>query len=125
MVSRFITTRPNAPPSPSTVFGFKTFLVSAAAAVVLPSSDELDVYLREPCVEMVGGWGQFRALDWWMEGAQQARFPNLAKLAVDMLSIPALSAGIESTFSKCRATLADNRNKISPDTLQDLQLLRL
>ena len=56
--------------------------------------------------------------------AQQAKYPNLAKLAIDVLSIPAQSAEIERTFSKCEVTITANRNRICPETLQHLLLLR-
>ena len=56
--------------------------------------------------------------------AQQAEHPNLAELAIDVLSIPAQSAEIERIFSKCEATLTANRNRMCPETLQHLLLLR-
>ncbi|KAG8665073.1 uncharacterized protein FPOAC1_013051 [Fusarium poae] len=47
---------------------------------------------------------------WWLEDTQQTLYPNLSKMALDLLSIPAMSAEPERLFSDTKITLQDRRN---------------
>jgi hypothetical protein len=49
---------------------------------------------------------------WWIEPTQQKRFPNLSKMALDVLSIPAMSADPERLFSGAKITITDRRNRL-------------
>jgi hypothetical protein len=51
--------------------------------------------------------------DWWLAPEQQPIYPNLSKMALNLLSIPAMSAGPERLFSSCKITVTDCRNKLS------------
>jgi hAT family C-terminal dimerisation region len=51
--------------------------------------------------------------DWWLAPEQQAIYPNLSKMALNLLSIPAMSAAPERLFSSCKITITDRRNKLS------------
>jgi hypothetical protein len=61
---------------------------------------------------------------WWIEKTQQKRFPNLAKMALDILSIPAMSADPERLFSGSKVTITDRRNRLTIETIQALQCLK-
>ena len=45
------------------------------------------------------------SLSWWLEEVQQRTYPNLSRFAIDILSIPAMSAEPEPAFSGCRRTI--------------------
>ena len=42
------------------------------------------------------------ALSWWLEPARQKRYPILSQMAIDILSIPAMSSKPEGIFSGAR-----------------------
>ena len=62
--------------------------------------------------------------DWWLAPEQQATYPNLSKMALNLLSIPAMSAAPERLFSSCKITLTDRRNKLSVRVIEALECLR-
>lgn len=89
--------------------------------IVNTKGDELDQYLQEPrlSTEVCPS-----PLSWWLETTQQSRFPNLSKMAIDLLSIPAMSADVERLFSSAKLTVTDLRNKLQARTLKELQCLK-
>ena len=62
--------------------------------------------------------------DWWLAPKQQAVYPNLSKMALNLLSIPAMSAAPERLFSSCKITITDRRNKLSVKVIEALECLR-
>jgi len=62
--------------------------------------------------------------DWWLAAEQQAIYPNLSKMALNLLSIPAMSAEPERLFSSCKITITDRRNKLSGKVIEALECLR-
>jgi len=64
------------------------------------------------------------AIAWWLEDTQQKMYPNLAHMALDYLSIPAMSAEPERLFSSCKITLSDRRNRMGPELVEALQCLK-
>ncbi|CAB5327112.1 unnamed protein product [Rhizophagus irregularis] len=54
--------------------------------------DELKSYFREPTISK-----STNVLAWWK--VQEANYPNLSKMALDYLAIPATSAPVERIFS--------------------------
>ena len=62
--------------------------------------------------------------DWWLAPEQQAIYPNLSKMALNLLSIPAMSAAPERLFSSCKITITDRRNKLSVKVIEALECLR-
>ena len=62
--------------------------------------------------------------DWWLAAQQQAIYPNLSKMALNLLSIPAMSAEPERLFSSCKITITDRRNKLSVKVIEALECLR-
>jgi hypothetical protein len=55
---------------------------------------------------------------------QQKTFPNLSKMAIDYLSIPAMSTDAERLFSSCLITLTDRRNRLGDDVLEAIECLK-
>ena len=84
-------------------------------------ADELSIYLNESCLR-VGNPGRFKSLDWWLEASQKSRYPALWRMAVDVLSIPAMAASTERLFSECK--ISCERSRMSTTTLKDIHLLR-
>src|SRR6267378_7585634 len=49
------------------------------------------------------------ALEWWCQEQQQSRYPRLSRMAIDILSIPAMSAEAERVFSGARRQIPWSR----------------
>jgi hypothetical protein len=61
---------------------------------------------------------------WWMEPAQRVTYPNLGKMALDMLSIPAMSASPERLFSGASITITERRNRLGNESIEALECLK-
>lgn len=60
-----------------------------------------------------------------MEPVHPAAYPNLHKMAIDILSIPAMSAEPERLFSGAEVTVTERRNQLEVDTIEYLECLKL
>ena len=78
--------------------------------------DEYSRYIKER-VEWVED-----PIAWWL--LQKHRYPNLSQMALDILSIPCMSADVERLFSSCGLTLEDRRNRMGPELLEALECLK-
>jgi hypothetical protein len=56
--------------------------------------------------------------------APNQRFPNLHRMAVDFLSIPAMSAEPGRLFSECKRILTTDRHSMHADTLEAVEGLK-
>jgi hypothetical protein len=81
--------------------------------------DEYLIYCAEPQVPGVN-----QGYTWWLEERQRTRFPNLSRMAIDILSIPAMSADPERLFSGAKITITDRRNRLGIRTIQALERLK-
>jgi hypothetical protein len=84
--------------------------------------DEYFRYIREPPVphdHIKQG-----ACSWWLEERQQRLYPNLCKMALDMLTIPAMSAAPERLFSSANITISDRRNRLHGETTEAIECLK-
>lgn len=63
-------------------------------------------------------------LQWWQEPAQQSAYPRLAKMAVDLLSVPAMSAEAERVFSHGRRLIPYTRNALAAVTVNQVLCLK-
>jgi hypothetical protein len=54
----------------------------------------------------------------------QLRYPTLFVLALDVLAIQASAVPCERVFSSAKATMAPRRNRIKPELMEALQLLK-
>jgi hypothetical protein len=80
--------------------------------------DEYMKYCQGPITSDVN------ARAWWMEPAQRAAFPNLGKMALDLLSIPAMSASPERLFSSAGLTITERRNRLGIQSIEALECLK-
>ena len=80
--------------------------------------DKYDTYCASPIVDTKD------TLKWWLEPTQQKTYPNLSKIAIDYLSIPAMSSEAERLFSSAKITLTDRRNRLGVDLLEALECLK-
>lgn len=76
-------------------------------------AQELDVIGTEPDVDEYEPYTSQSPLPidclplaWWLRDEQKERFPRLSKMAIEILSIPAMSADPERTFSGARRTIS-------------------
>jgi len=83
-----------------------------------PAIDEYIKYCQAPitpeCVSKA----------WWMEPAQRATYPNLAIMALDILSIPAMSDEPERLFSGAGITITERRNRLGVESIEALECLK-
>jgi hypothetical protein len=64
------------------------------------------------------------ALQWWRQDAQTKRWPRLSRMAIDILSIPAMSDEAERVFSGARRTVTWDRTLMLPETLEQRECLK-
>jgi len=62
-------------------------------------------------------------LEWWCRSEQRERYPRLSQMAIDIFSIPPMSAEVERIFSGARRTLSWDRASLSPDTVEMIECL--
>lgn len=81
--------------------------------------DELEEYFRTPSEK---NWDGCDPVKWW--GARQAQFPNLGRLARDIMTIPGSAVAVERIFSGGRDTISLRRASLKPDTIRTLMLVK-
>jgi hypothetical protein len=84
--------------------------------------DEYARYTREPPVPQ--DHIKQGACSWWLEERQQRLYPNLSRMALDILTIPAMSAAPERLFSSANITISDRRNRLHGDTTEAIECLK-
>ena len=50
-------------------------------------------------------------------------YPTLARMALDILPIPAASVGVESLFSRAKEVATARRSRLSPKTFEQIECL--
>ena len=61
-------------------------------------------------------------ITWWMNEKNPWR--GLRQMALDLLSIPAMSAEVERVFSSAKRLLTPDRNRMNEDSIKETQLLK-
>ena len=87
----------------------------------METRDELDRYLDAGALLTLVG-GDIRV--WWLEASQRSQFPLLSRMAVDILSIPAMSAEVERVFSATKKTISEGRWNLNPTAINGIKCLR-
>lgn len=64
------------------------------------------------------------SLSWWLEEVQRRTYPNLSRFAIDILSIPAMSAEPERVFSGCRRTITWQRMRLGVKVVEEGECLK-
>ena len=93
---------------------FHEYMKSKNAAS-LPKSD-LKRYLDDPVEDIPAK--SFNLLQWWR--MNELKYPIVAKLAKDILTIPITSVSSESAFSTGGRVISDYRSSLLPSTVQAL-----
>ena len=62
--------------------------------------------------------------DLGLEPTQRKTYPNLSVMALDVLSIPAMSAEPERLFSSAAITITDRRNRLGIESIQAIECLK-
>lgn len=84
------------------------------------SQDEYDDYCNgDPCD--IGGMS---ALSWWLQDSKRKRWPKLSLMAIDILSIPAMSDEPERVFSGARRTISWDRSQLGPETIEKIECVK-
>ncbi|KAJ9544820.1 hypothetical protein OSB04_024527 [Centaurea solstitialis] len=79
------------------------------------NQSELELYLSEP---LINDDDDFDILQWWKMNS--ARFPNLSRLARDVLALPISTVASESTFSTSGRVLDSFRSSLTPKIVEAL-----
>jgi len=79
---------------------------------------ELDTYYRFEATTTIT-----HPLHFWIAQSQDTAcaFPSIAKLALDVFSIPAMSAECERVFSETKRVITDDRNQLQEETIEAIQ----
>jgi hAT family C-terminal dimerisation region len=85
----------------------------------LTKGDELEQYLAEP-TELTSGEPNY--LEWWYQ--KRDIWPQLSRMALDILSIPSMSADAERLFSSGKMVMRDNRSRLSSKSMVALECLK-
>ena len=83
------------------------------------SQDEFEDYNSELPYEI-----STTALTWWCQDPQRKRWPRLSYMAIDILSIPAMSDEPERVFSGARRTVSWDRTQLSADSIERIECLK-
>lgn len=83
-----------------------------------PVVDELDRYLSSDADPTINS-----PLAWWISQDARAAYPNLSRMAVSYLTIPATSVAVEQLFSKGRIFVSHLRNGLSAESIRALLCL--
>jgi len=83
--------------------------------------DELEAYCALKRQKVPKG-DLFLPIEWWKDHRKQ--FPVLTQLALDLFSIPAMSAEDERVFSSAGKLITADKNRLEIDTIEAIEVLR-
>jgi hypothetical protein len=105
-------------PNMMEAYRLKTLAEIKAQASKAPIGlDEFERYLMQPLVTTD------KPIEWWSTTGC-IEYPYLTKMALDMLSIPAMSDEPERLFSRLGHMVTKHRNHLKPQTIQATQCLQ-
>jgi len=90
-------------------------------AVVISIGDEFDRFINDPHVKLPNNTS---ALDWWLNPSNRIVYPSLYCMAINILSIPPMSAEPERIFSGARRTISWQRMKLGPVNIERIECLK-
>ena len=83
------------------------------------ANDDFDRFINGPADRI-----DIPALDWWQEETQQRSYPQLSRMAIDILSAQAMSAESERVFSGARRTIPWTRISLEAPMITSLECLK-
>jgi hypothetical protein len=86
---------------------------------VYPTIDEYEEWQR---LHLDSDQDVVDPLSYWHE--KRSLYPRLAQMALDVLSVPPMSADVERLFSSCGGMLDSSRNRLEANTIGIVQTLR-
>jgi hypothetical protein len=93
--------------------------VLARLARATPAGDKYQRYIRTL------PYNDFEnAIKWWSDPKQRRDFPNLSKMALDILSILAMATSSERLFSCAGLTVINRRNCLNIDTMEATECIK-
>jgi len=95
---------------------YKTAIVSPNPNVS-DTRHELEQYLSLPVTDTT-------MLRFWQDQHNSGKLQKLAKIATQLLAIPATSTASERVFSVCGNILTERRCRLQPETLEKLLFLK-
>ena len=93
--------------------------LSKQTPVLTKAHTEFDAYINSPVIEL----GDKSAIFGWLRRSSTIP-PSIRQMCIDLLSIPAMSAEVEHVFSTAKRTITTDRNRLTDDTIGQLQLLK-
>ena len=64
------------------------------------------------------------ALNWWLDPTHQANYLRLSQMAIDILSIPSMSAEAEQVFLGARRTVLQDRMSLGSTNIKRTECLK-
>jgi len=61
------------------------------------------------------------ATAWWSEQRQRQLYPNLHRMALDIITIPAMSAEPARLFSETEKIITSERHSLLPSTIEAIE----
>ena len=80
------------------------------------------IYCENTAMSVPHDVADFNFIEWWQ--SQETQYPNLAKFAYDMLSIPGMAAECERVFSGAKRLITQDRNSLKEDVIEANECLR-
>jgi len=99
---------------------FDRIALSLCSVARPASEDEYEDYNSQESYDP----GKRGALAWWYQDTQRQRWPRLSLMAIDILSIPAMSDEPERVFSGGCRTISWDRGSMLPETLEQRECLK-
>ncbi|KAG6470552.1 hypothetical protein ZIOFF_071626 [Zingiber officinale] len=103
----------------ATLHKYDQFVASSDPITLVSKTSELDTYLGESVLPRAEN---FDILSWWKTNG--VKYPNLLKMARDILAIPVSTVAFESAFSDSGRLVSPHRSRLHPDTLEALMCAR-
>lgn len=98
---------------------YDKFVASSSSQAASKSLTELDMYLEEIVLPRTQ---HFDILSWWKTNG--VKYPNLQKMAKDILAIHVSTVASESAFSNSGRIVGPRRSRLNPTTLEALMCSR-
>jgi hypothetical protein len=86
-----------------------------------PVEDEFELFIKQAQSTLPAST---TALEWWLDPARKKDYPRLYYMAVDILSIPAMSAEPERIFSGARRTVTWTRFCLGSSAIERSECLK-